>query len=186
MGIEEDLAVAGLTVLGEYNGSGTLVPALLTGQAPSCPAEERWSESTLDTTDPQLVEKANADWYRMSIEAGLFLATDRRFLLAHQAGEDEPSRWICVELQNPWDIVGKGAAGTLGSRSGCPEFRMLAMDGSVLACGTTNQTTIDIFLVKDPNRSEIFRLFASGLVSDEYLHPEDAAKIRDWLDYVEG
>ncbi|MGW2240538.1 hypothetical protein [Streptomyces sp. NPDC001759] len=136
----------------------------------------------LDIGDSLLLEKANADWYRLSVEAGLFAETDRRFLLALAPDEDGPETWICVELQDSWDIMGRGASGPLGSGSCRPEFRMLSLDGSVLACGTTGESAISIFTLKEPRNSTVLRNFAEWLATGEIGYPEESAAARRWLD----
>lgn len=182
MELKESLAAAGLLVLEEYGDLGGLVPPLVTGQAPSCPLEDGRIESLVDIEDPLLLEKANADWYRLSVEAGLFTEADRRFLVALSPEEDGPSQWICVELQDSWDIMGRGASGLLGSGHGRPEFRMLSLDGSTLSCGTTWESAISTFVLKSPHRSEVLRRFAEWVATGEIGHPAESAAARRWLD----
>lgn len=71
MELKESLSAAGLLVLEECGDLSGLVPPLVTGQAPSCPPEDGRVESLVDIGDPMLLEKANAEWYRLSVEAGL-------------------------------------------------------------------------------------------------------------------
>lgn len=182
MELKESLAAAGLLVLEECGDLGGLIPPLVTGQAPSCPFEDGRTESLVDIEDPLLLEKANADWYRLSFEAGLFTEADRRFLVALAPEEDGPSQWICVELQDSWDIMGAGASGVLGSGRCHPEFRMLSLDGSALSCGTTWESAISVFVVKSPHRSQVLRRFAEWVATGEIGHPEESAAARHWLD----
>ncbi|MGF1430953.1 hypothetical protein [Kitasatospora sp. LaBMicrA B282] len=180
--LKESLAAAGLLVLDECVDLDRLIPPLVTGQAPSCPPEDGRTESLVNIDDPLLLEKANADWYRLSIEAGLFSEADRRFLVALTPEEDGPSQWICVELQETWDIMGKGASGPLGSGYCRPEFRMLSLDGSVLACGTTWESAISTFVLKSPLESQVLRKFAEWVATGEIGHPAESAAARRWLD----
>ncbi|KPI12394.1 hypothetical protein OV450_3012 [Actinobacteria bacterium OV450] len=182
MELKESLAAAGLLLLEECGDLGGLVPPLVTGQAPSCPPQDGRTESLVDVGDPLLLEKANAEWYRLSVGAGLFTKADRRFLVALTPEEDGPAQWICVELQDSWDIMGRGASGLLGSGYCRPEFRMLSLDGSVLSCGTTWESAISAFVVKAPHRSQVLRKFAEWVATGEIGHPTESAAARRWLD----
>lgn len=184
MDFEDSLAAAGLAVQKECGDLGPLLPAVVAGQAPSCPLEERGAELTLTLGDPLAQDSANSAWYRIAIESGLFTDTDRRFLLAQDVGNDGPSQWICVELQGSWDIMGEGAAGPLGSAYFRPEFRMLSLDGSVLCCGTTGESAISIFALTKPGRSATFRRFAEWMATTEDLHPTDAAALHRWFESI--
>lgn len=162
-----------------------LIPPLIAGQAPSCPFEEGRIEAMLDISDPLLCEKANADWYRLSLEGGLFSATDRRFLLALPPEEEGPSRWACVELQSSWDIMGRGAAGLLGSAPCRPEFRMLSLDGDVLCFATTWEHAISTSVLTAPHRSHVLRRFAAWVAEGAMDEPDEPAlspAVRRWLD----
>ncbi|WP_328913064.1 MULTISPECIES: hypothetical protein [unclassified Streptomyces] len=182
MELKESLAAAGLLVLEESGDLSGLVPSLVTGQAPSCPPGDRRTESQVDNEDPLLHEKANADWYRLSVEAGLFAEADPRFLVALTPEEDGPSQWIRVELQDSWDIMGTGASGLLGSGYCRPEFRMLSLDGSVLTCGTTWESAISTFVLKEPGNSQVLHKFAEWVATGEIGHPAESAAARRWLD----
>lgn len=184
MELKGSLAAAGLLVLEECGDLGGLVPPLVTGQAPSCPPEDGRTESLVDMGDPMLLEKTNADWYRLSVEAGLFTEADRRFLVALTLEEDGPSQWICVELEDSWDIMGKGASGPLGSGYCRPEFRMLSLDGSVLCCGTTWESAISVFVLNGLNTSQVLRRFAEWVATGEIGHPVESAAARRWLDGI--
>ncbi|MFF3113446.1 hypothetical protein ACFVSN_30150 [Kitasatospora sp. NPDC057904] len=178
----ESLAAAGLVVLEECGDLGGLVPPLVTGQAPSCPPEDGRTEAVVDLGDPLLLEKANTAWYRLSVGAGLFTEADGRFLVALTPEKDGPSHWICVELQDSWDIMGTGASGLLGSGYCRPEFRMLSLDGTVLCCGTTWESAISAFVLKDPGNSQVLRNFAEWVATGEIGHPTESTAARRWLD----
>jgi hypothetical protein len=182
MELKESLASAGLLVLEKCGDLSGLMPALVSGQAPSCPPEDGRTESLVDIEDPLLLEKANADWYQLSVEAGLFTEADRRFLVALTPEEEGPSHWICVELQDSWDIMGNGASGLLGSGYCRPEFRMLSLDGSVLSCGTTWESAISTFVLKEPLHSQVLRKFAEWVATGEIGHPAESVAARRWLD----
>ncbi|MFB8414663.1 hypothetical protein ACFC63_03970 [Streptomyces albidoflavus] len=182
MELKESLFAAGLLVLEKYGDLGGLIPPLITSQAPSCRPEYGRVDSLGDIDDSMLPEKANAEWYRLSVEAGLFSEADRQFLVALNPEEGGPSQWICVELQDSWDIMGKGASGPLGSGYGRPEFRMLSLDGSVLSCGTTWESAISAFVLKEPGNSEVLRKFAEWVATGEIGYPAESAAARRWLD----
>ncbi|GAB7039663.1 hypothetical protein JCM9533A_35130 [Catenuloplanes niger JCM 9533] len=181
MDFDESLNAAGISFLGDCSGWDRLIPPVVAGQAPSCPIEERWTEMNSDTNDPEILHTMNQGWYRQSIDSGLFADGDRRFLLAQSLGDDGPSRWIRVRLQGQWDILGDGASGALGSGWCRPEFRMLSLDGSVLCCGTTGESAVSIFVIKEPSRSITLRRFAEWIVTTDIYHPADAAAVNRWL-----
>ncbi|MGW6687680.1 hypothetical protein [Streptomyces sp. NPDC054961] len=140
----------------------------------------------MDTEDPLLHQKANSDWYRLSVANGLFEEADPSFFIALQPpGEEGPSRWICVTLQTPWDIMGKGAAGVLGSAHGRPEFLALSRDGNVLCCGSTSQFSIGTVVVTAPDRADNLRRWARYLSTSEIGYPESRAAAKRWLDSTE-
>lgn len=181
----KSLAAAGLLTVDGWSEPEGLIPPLVTGQAPGCPPEEGRVEAMLDIDDPLLHEKANADWYRLSVEGGLFSETDRRFLLALNPEDDGPTRWFCVELQSEWDIMGKGADGLLGSAPCRPEFRMLSLDGNVLCFATTWEHAISTSVLTAPHRSLVLRRFAEWVADgamDEPGEPPLSPEARRWLD----
>ena len=181
MDFHGELEAVGILVLEEGGILDRLIPAFLTGQAPSCPTEERWTEADIDVRDMPALQAANDTWYRMSVRSGLFSEIDRRFLLAHAVGDDGPSKWLQVQLLDQWDVMGEGTAGPLGSASFRPEFRMLSLDGSVLLCGTTGEDAVSIFVVKEPDRSRTFTRFAEWVITTDVPHPEDVVAVRRWL-----
>ncbi|MET9882267.1 hypothetical protein ABZZ20_03745 [Streptomyces sp. NPDC006430] len=183
---EVQLAMAGLSVQKTAVIPAGAIPPAVAGQMVSCLPGDTRSESWVDVEDPLLHEKANSDWYRLSITNGLFEEDDPTFFIALQPlGEEGPSQWICVTLQPSWDLMGKGAAGLLGSAHGRPEFLALSRDGSVLCCGTTSQFAIGTVVVTSPDRSEVLRRFARYLSTSEIGYPESRAAARRWLDSTE-
>ncbi|MGX1567171.1 hypothetical protein [Streptomyces sp. NPDC055506] len=188
MGIMKSLAVAGLRIVEGWTAPDGLLPPTVTSQAPSVPSEDGRVEAMLDFLDPQLHEKANADWYRLSVEGGLFSETDCRFLIALHPGQDRLARWHCVELQSEWDIMGKGADGLLGSAPYRPEFSMLSLDGNVLCFATTWEHAISTSVLKAPHRSQVLREWAEDLTDgtmDDMGDPDEAPlslAAHRWLD----
>ncbi|MDI9834998.1 hypothetical protein [Streptomyces sp. KAU_LT] len=185
----KSLTAAGLRIVKEWTAPDGLVPPTVTGQAPSVPSEDGRVEVLRDFLDPLLQEKANADWYRLAVEEGLFTETDRRFLIALRPGRDRLPRWHCVELQSQWDIMGKGADGMLGSAPYRPEFRMLSLDGNVLCFATTWEHAISTSVLKAPHRSHVLRHWAQALTDgsmDDMGDPHDlplSVAARRWLDH---
>ncbi|GKQ37235.1 hypothetical protein [Streptomyces sp. A012304] len=173
------VARAGLFVVAGHEAPEGLMPPGVANAMFSMPASDRLCEAWKDVEDPRLREKANADWYRLSVERGLFRPEDPRF---HLASDIEP--WICVELRGPWDIMGEGAAGPLGSAFCRPEFRMLSLDGNVLVGGTTSQFSIGTVVVTEPHRAKELRDFAEHAAESEYAvwSARDKAAARRWLE----
>ncbi|GAA2777828.1 hypothetical protein [Streptomyces showdoensis] len=184
----KSLTAAGLRIVEGWTAPDGLVPPTVTGQAASCPSEEGRVEAMLDVLDPDLHENANADWYRLAVEGGLFSETDRRFLIAINPGPDRLARWHCVELQSEWDLMGKGAAGLLGSAPCRPEFAMLSLDGNVLCFATTWEHAISTSVLKAPHRSQVLRRWAEALTDgsmDDMGDPDQpplSVAARRWLD----
>jgi len=178
---EDSFAAAGLRMLKGCGDPSAYIPPIVAGQVASCPPEEGRIEVQVGIEDPCLLEKANAGWYRLSIEAGLFSEAERRFMVAFTPNENSPSRWICVELQESWDVMGQGASGPLGSGYCRPEFLMHSLDGAVLCCGTTYQYSIGVFTLRDPRRSQVLSRSAEYVATGEIGHPVESASARSWL-----
>ncbi|MFF4274092.1 hypothetical protein [Streptomyces sp. NPDC001536] len=117
---------------------------------------------------PRLVERLNEDWYELAVSSGL-LDDRREFLVqlpqgtrTHRAAlrklhsdSATPSLWTRVRLLDSWDIMGRGAASAfLGIHAGHPGFAMMALDGSVYVIATTGEIGVDVFAVRNPDRSE--------------------------------
>lgn len=172
------LAKAGLVVRDDCGDPEGFIPPVVTGQLASVMPWDISGDASADIDDPELHRKANADWYRLAVEEGLFRAEDPRFFLA------TGSSWVCVELRPEWDVMGEGAAGPLGSAHCRPEFRMLSLDGNVLLGATTGQSSIETVVVKEPHRSQVLRKFAAWVAeSDSGLRgPQEQAAARLWLD----
>lgn len=112
---------------------------------------------------PRLVERANQQWYELAVSFGL-LDEDREFLLALPGaalsvqqlerrmvnGPEVHWVWRRVRLLERWDVMGVGAAGHLGVRSGHPAFMMLSLDGGAAVVGTTWEGGIGSIAVPDP------------------------------------
>ncbi|MFF8883168.1 hypothetical protein [Streptomyces flaveolus] len=189
MGFMKSLTAAGLRIVEEWTAPDGLVPPTVAGQAPAVPFEDGRVEVLRDFLDPCLQEKANADWYRLAVEGGLFSETDRRFLVAINPGPDRLARWHCVELQSEWDVMGKGADGPLGSAPYRPEFGMVSLDGNVLCFATTWEHAISTSVLKAPHRSQVLRRWAEWLTngSMDDMGDPDAPQLsvaaRRWLDH---
>ncbi|MFI6033092.1 hypothetical protein ACIBBD_02695 [Streptomyces sp. NPDC051315] len=177
-GMRLALAKAGLVVRDDCGDPEGFIPPVVTGQLAGVMPWDISGGASADVDDPELHRKANADWYRLAVEEGLFRAEDPRFFLA------TGSSWVCVELRPDWDVMGEGAAGPLGSAPCRPEFRMLSLDGNVLLGATTGQSSIDTVVVKEPHRSHVLRKFAAGVAESEsgLCGPREKAAARLWLD----
>lgn len=180
--LKEALTGAGIRLVGVLDGPGDLIPPVVAFQAVSCPPDDERTDAVADIEDPLLRQKANSDWYRLSFEGGLFSEEERRFLLGVSLVGRSSGIWCLVELVEPWDIMGKGAAGPLGSGCCRPEFVMLSRDGEVLVCGTTGQFHISTLVVKRPGRSGVLRRFAHWVAGPGAGQEHDRAAARRWLD----
>nr|BFE57983.1 hypothetical protein GCM10020063_025090 [Dactylosporangium thailandense] len=175
------LATAGLDVIAIADRAIRLLPPKAAGQAMSVPESEgsRWAQVDID--DPHVRERSNADWYRLSIQSGLFDPARPQFYLAVRFDE-ETGGWARVELRPEWDLMGAGAAGVLGSAWCRPEFAMLALDQSVLVCGTTWQWKIGTFVVPTPRRSSTLRRAVEGLAQSLYSSDGERVEAQRWLE----
>ena len=157
----------GLKFLGFKRSTG--IPVFAAGMVTSRHPDEGRQDRTVSLEDPDFVAKANADWYALATEFGLF-SVDRRFLLSvdlsvdlddvEALAPDEPGEcvWALVELLDNWDIVGVGAAsGITGRTYGDPAFVMSAVDGSVFVQGTMWQDSIGTAVLPTPHRVRSLR-----------------------------
>ncbi|MEU9119348.1 hypothetical protein AB0C96_05715 [Streptomyces sp. NPDC048506] len=179
------LAKAGLKYLGMADSTAPLIPPALAGFANSCPAEGVTDVEYLMSDDPQLLEKANSGWYRLSREGGLFPTGNPEFLLAvNYAEPDEPHvwRWARVSLSDPWDIAGTGAAtGILGNGSGHPAFVMLALDGNAIIRAQQGEKSTEFVLVREPHRVRFFRQHGEWMARRPRTGEFDRTAIERWL-----
>ncbi|MEU4359795.1 hypothetical protein [Streptomyces virginiae] len=183
---ESQLAAIGLFLDRDIAAPEDAVPPAVAGQMMSVRPGDSRSEAWVDLQDPLLHEKGNADWYRLSVAHGLFEEDDPTFFIALQQPDAEsPSRWTCVTLRDPWDMMGKGAAGILGSGHGRPEFLALSRDGNVLCCGSTSQSSIGTVVVTSPERQEVLQRFARYLSIADVGYPESRAAAKRWLESTE-
>lgn len=180
------LAEHGLRITQQNGLTDDLIPPIIAAQAVSYPFSEGRIAASIDIDDPDVCEKANADWYRLSVEGGLFKDADRRFLLALHSEADDLFGWVHAELTSRWDIMGGAAAsGLLGNRYCRPEFVMLSRDGRVICRGTTWQYAIGTILVKDP-RTQFLQKVARGYLDSNSAHSGDLEAIRRWLNHRQG
>ncbi|WP_329109857.1 hypothetical protein OG792_13550 [Micromonospora sp. NBC_01699] len=170
------LAGAGLKLL-DVPGSGDELPVTAASLVTSCGPEHGRRDEVVELGDPHLVEKANAGWFRLASEYGLF-SQSREFLLGVDfAGQDAAPilRWVRVQLQDDWDIMGAGAAsGILGAGSGWPGFVMMSLDGEVIVGGTTWQRSIGSLAVRHPSRIQLVRDYVGRLI----VNPRTASDVR--------
>ncbi|MFJ5264664.1 hypothetical protein ACIQAC_29820 [Streptomyces sp. NPDC088387] len=172
------LAEAGLVVRDGCGDASGFIPPVVTGQLMSVLPWDGRCDAWLEHDEPELHRKANADWFRLAVEEGLFRTEDPRFFLAGDTS------WVCVELRDEWDVMGTGAAGPLGSAHCRPEFRMLSLDGNVLLGGTTSQSEIGTVVLKEPHRAPVLRNFADWVARSESgtHNAQVRADARRWLD----
>jgi hypothetical protein len=175
------LGQAGVRIAADEQVADDFVPPVVAAHAVDGAQVAGRVSALVDIDDPLILEKANADWYRLSVEEGLFRESDRRFLVAVQLDEEESGQWVHAELADPWDIMGKGASGPLGSAYCRPGFVMLSCDGNVISCGSTWQAAIGTVVLKDPRGSDVLVNLAHGVVRSRFSHPKDQQAARRWL-----
>src|SRR3954469_21026919 len=105
----------GFEFLGLRRGTG--IPSFAAWTVTSRSPDEGRRDRTVGLNTPDRVALANADWFALASEFGLFSA-DRQFLLSLEIADDdkladgEPGErvWGLVELHDDWDVMGAGAA----------------------------------------------------------------------------
>lgn len=176
----------GLRFLGFRRGTG--IPPYVAGMITSCCPDEGRRDRTVALDDPVRVPKANADWFELATEFGLF-SVDRQFLLSISVPSpgavddtDVEGVWGFVELLDDWDIMGAGCAvGVTGSRYGCPAFVMSALDGSVFVQGTVWQDSIGTVVLPNPHRVRSLRDVARLNVGKPYRTAAEDEDTLAWL-----
>ncbi|MET9561539.1 hypothetical protein [Streptomyces tauricus] len=167
---------------------GTGIPPYLAGMVTSCRPDQGRLDRTVALNDPALVSKANADWFDLATDHGLF-SVGRQFLLSisvpHPDAADDTDVegvWVLVELLDSWDVMGAGcAAGVTGSEYGRPAFVMTALDGSVFAQGTVWQGSIGTAVLPHPHRVQSLRDVASLNVGKPYRTAAENEDTLAWL-----
>ncbi|HEX5114836.1 MAG TPA: hypothetical protein VFW65_06535 [Pseudonocardiaceae bacterium] len=186
----ELLAAAGVTVL-----PGDVPPAppplVMVSVLVSCRSEDgrtdAWVDGWVHEENPDLVERANAGWFGLATEHGLF-GTDREFLLG--VPDDDGGRvlgWRRVRLRGEWDLVGAGAE-LLGSGAGRPEMTMSSLDGTVVMRISTYQSGVSSIVIAQPWRAPRLRGFMERLV-ELAARPDQAGVAErsaadEWVRYV--
>ncbi|MEO3777024.1 hypothetical protein ABGB16_09250 [Micromonospora sp. B11E3] len=170
----------------------TGIPSFAAWMVTSTHPNEGRRDRTVGIDDPERVSRANADWYELASDYGLF-AEDRRFLVSLEvplpspvggADEEEVGElvWGLVELAEEWDVMGLGAAsGVLGWASGCPGFAMSSLDGSVFVQGTVWQESIGTAVLPAPHKVASLREVVRRNVGKSYRTPAEDADALAWL-----
>lgn len=184
-GLAKALSGCGLTLIGMADPDTPLIPPLLAGFATSTPPGAGRLVAMLDLDEPDLSSVANAAWYSLCVDGGFFDTGDPSFLIAVDcSSEDMPKmwRWATVQLSNPWDVMGAGAAsGLLGNGHSRPAFVMLSLDGSTIVRGDTWQTQIGAVLVQDPHEHEPFWRQGERLSALSRTGDWEKKAIKRWL-----
>jgi len=131
--------------------------------APCHPEDGRcdaWVDGWVYEENSGLVEAANAGWFALACEHGLF-GEDQEFLLAVPAEQqdddgDEVFEWRRVRLLDEWDLVGAGAE-LLGSGSERPKMSMSSLDGSIVMRITTYPSGVSSIVLPEPWRAATVR-----------------------------
>ncbi|MFJ8061410.1 hypothetical protein [Streptomyces sp. NPDC096142] len=159
----------------------------------TCRPDEGRRDRTVTLDEPTRVPKANADWFELAKEFGLFSA-GRQFLLSINVpypnavdDTDVEGVWGLVELLDDWDIMGAGCAvGITGSQYGCPAFVMSALDGSVFVQGTVWQDSIGTAVLPSPHRVQSLRDVARLNVGKPYRTADEDKDTLAWLARQDG
>ncbi|MEY9934588.1 hypothetical protein ABH926_009256 [Catenulispora sp. GP43] len=175
------LAVAGLRYRSMIDTTVPLLPPTLANLAPFSPADgEIPGGFQLEFDDPDLVERANTGWHEWCLKRGVF--DERRDFLVAVRISDRDYWWARVELDDPWDIMGAGAAGILGIRRGFPRFTMMSLDGTAIISGTDWEIGVGCICALNPQDVPKFRAFVESWADLEppaSFHREAAIR---WLE----
>jgi hypothetical protein len=184
-GLIEGLARAGLAFHGWHTPDTPFLPPELAAAAFLFAGRKGRHWSSIDFTDPDLAEKANADWYRVANDAGLFGEDDPRFLVGVLLNRDDPvARWATVRLTVPWDVMGAGGeTGMLGTAWCRPAFTMLSLDGNVIVRSDTTPAAVYTVGIRTPRDRARVMKFARTLAEGPYFRSASQlrAAVAAWL-----
>ncbi|MDH6119508.1 hypothetical protein ABH930_004265 [Kitasatospora sp. GAS204A] len=182
-------STAGLDYLGMVDPGVPLIPPALATLVSSCSEEDGILARSVESGDPQLIEKVNSEWYRISSGGGLFGVENPEFLVAVNRFGDTLPRvwwWAKVKLADRWDIAGDGAAsGILGNGPGHPAFVMLSLDGNVVVRGDRGEEWVDCVLLRNPQRVGMLRQHGQWLVERPRTDEFTRAALERWLSSTE-
>lgn len=181
------LAVAGLVFQKWQENGRDYIPVGLTALSIHFPDVPGRMYSSVANDDPDILEKANAGWYRTARDGHLFEPDDPRFLVgAKPTADSNVWQWAMVRLTEPWDIMGAGGStGTLGAAWCRPAFAMLSLDGEVIVRGDTWENEIGTVRVHTPRHRE-FLEFARTIADDPGEPAGFRTEIQTWLRTFEG
>jgi hypothetical protein len=178
--LAQQLAAGGLELLGLVDRLTPLIPPTLATVAMSYPREsEPRPYSTVEIGAEDLVAQANAGWFRLASEGGLFDAS-REFLVGvAPSGE---WWWAHVRLAQSWDVMGLGSASILGNGEGYPGFIMMSLDGDVIVHGDVWQSEIGSVLTRNPAENQQLREHARWKVESPLTPDYEKTAIHRWLE----
>lgn len=183
--LTEGLAHAGLVFQGWHSSPVPFIPPELAAAAFHFPRMEGPHWSRVEFADPELAGSANAGWYRVARDAGLFNEHEPRFLLGVLLERDDPvARWAMVRLALPWDIMGAGGEQRMLGPAWCrPAFTMLSLNGEVIVRGDTVPTGVLTIGVRTPHHQRRFMDFAKSVGAGPYFRSpsELRAAAAAWL-----
>ena len=183
--LADRLSTIGLRYMAMAGVDLSLIPPTLASFANATPPGNDRSASMLSIDLPDLRDRANDEWLRLSLEGGLFSVLDREFYLAVDRAELGDVRswwWARVMLMESWDIMGLGAEGPLGNGFCRPGFVMISLDGNVILRGDTWQTEIGCVIVRDPCNAEPFRQHGAWMVERSRSPDWERTAIRRWME----
>ena len=181
--LAQQLADGGLELLEMVDPDAPLIPPTLATVVINYPSEsEPRRYSTVEVGVEDLVARANAGWFQLASENGLFSA-DREFLVAVK--QSDQWWWAHVRLAESWDVMGRGAAGILGNGEGYPGFVMMSLDSEVVIRGDVWQTEIGAVLGRSPSTNVQLRDYARWKAEYSPTPEYEKAAILRWLENPE-
>src|ERR1700761_862069 len=162
--INASLGRAGIIFRGFADQSAPLLPPVLASMAANFSLDTKGFDSfSVESGDPRVRDKANAEWYRISSTGNLFDEASREFLVGVKIEENDGFglwRWARAAIEDSWDVMGSGAAELLGNGPCLPGFIMMSLNGRTIVRGMVWETSIGAVAVRDPQDIPKFREFA--------------------------
>ncbi|MGW1764663.1 hypothetical protein ACWCQL_11400 [Streptomyces sp. NPDC002073] len=161
---------------------GTL-PVKAAWLAVSCRREDGRRDLLVERSDAELLAKANAAWFQLASESGL-LGAAREFLVGIDfgvPGETAVLRWVRVQLEDDWDVMGAGVESGLLGFGECPEFVMMSLDETVIMRATTWDRRIGVLTIPHPDRVQMIRTYVERVAVNPRTESSERVLAENWL-----